>query len=165
MKNEFYTGIGSRKTPKHILNDIFSIAQELAKRKFVLRSGGANGADEWFEKGCDFENGKKEIFLPWKNFNGNLSNLIVENNVDAFEIAKKFHPKWNYLKFPARKLMARNSQQVLGKDLKSPSCFVICYSEGSGGTEQALRIARHHNIPIFNLHEINKEELLDLISK
>ncbi len=49
-------------------------------------------------------------------------------------------------------LQARNCYQILGEDLKTPSLFVVCWHTGSGGTTQAVRLARKHNIPVFNLY-------------
>ena len=49
--------------------------------------------------------------------------------------------------------MARNSYQVLGLKLDLPVQFIICYTDGNGGTQQALRIANHYNIKIINLFE------------
>ena len=54
----------------------------------------------------------------------------------------------------ARKFHARNCYQVLGKDLQSPSNFVLCWTPGgavTGGTGQALRIAIDRGIPVFNM--------------
>jgi hypothetical protein len=45
---------------------------------------------------------------------------------------------------------------VLGADLASPSRFVIAWTEDGeavGGTGQAIRIARAHDIPVLNLHD------------
>ena len=69
------------------------------------------------------------------------------------EIAKEFHPAWDKLSPAAKKLQARNCYQVLGYDLETPSQFVVCWTprgSGSGGTGQAIRIAKSHNIPIFD---------------
>ena len=107
-----------------------------------------------FEIGCDRVNGKKEIYLPWKNFNSNKSNLIFDDDIEAINIAKKYHPAYNGLSQGAKRLISRDSYQVLGKDLKTPSKYIICYTDGTGGTSQALRIAEdiQINIPIFNLY-------------
>ena len=59
-----YTGIGSRKTPIEIINKMIKLGQILGKHGYILRSGGANGADKAFEQGCDNVLGKKEIYLP-----------------------------------------------------------------------------------------------------
>lgn len=151
-KRHYYAGIGSRNTPKEVLDVFESIGKYLALQGFVLRSGGADGADRAFERGCKKRHGDCEIYLPWAGFNNSRSNLIVRNE-KAFEIAKHYHPYWDNLKDGAKKLQARNSHQVLGADLKTPSEFIICYTKdgkGEGGTGQALRIAKDFGIPIFD---------------
>ena len=148
----YYAGIGSRDTPKEVLELMEIIGQYLGKRDFILRSGGAKGADYAFETGCDKSNGKKEIFIPWKGFNNSKSNLIGVSD-EALKLAEKYHPAWDRCSKYAKILMARNSYQVLGKDLHTNSDFVICYTNNGkkvGGTAQAIRIAEDNNIPVFN---------------
>jgi hypothetical protein len=149
----YYAGIGSRKTPPDILEEMKVVGYVLAKEGFILRSGGADGADSAFEKGCDQAKGEKEIFLPWKDFNGN-SSIHYTPSPEAFELAEKHHPHWNSLKHGAKCLHARNGHQILGADLKTPVSVVVCYSCGVGGTEQALRIARSLNIFEYNFCDI-----------
>ena len=141
---KYYTGIGSRSAPIHILVRLERFAEKLAKLGWTLRSGGADGADSACESGCDKYNGHKEIFLPWPNFNGHSSSLNTPMK-EAFEYVDHFHP--------------RNAHQILGQDLKTPSKFVLCWTKSNGGTEQALRIARYYNISIFNLLYSNNENL------
>jgi len=92
-----YTGVGSRKTPKEILSLIKDIATKLALKGFTLRSGGAVGADNAFERGCKLGNGLKEIYKA------------EDCTLEAMKLASQFHPAWN------RQLHGRNSFQVLGK--------------------------------------------------
>lgn len=168
----FYTGIGSRKTPKNIISLFEVIGYYLGEKLYVLRSGHAQGADQAFEKGCDRGNFPKEIYLPWDNFEGSTSELVLEKG-NAYEIAKAFHPNWDKLTDGAKKLQARNSYQVLGKDLKTPSSFIICWTQKGrmiGGTGQALRIAEHYNIPVLNIGgyrdlDYFKKDLRDVISR
>jgi hypothetical protein len=151
-KEMFYAGVGSRETPDEILEMFKNIGSFLGKQGFILRSGHAQGADQAFECGCNKANGKKEIYLPWNGFEGSNSTLIVKD-LKAFEIAQEFHPYWHNLKQGAKKLQARNSHQILGKDLNTPSAFVVCWTKngkGSGGTGQAIRIAKYYNIPVFD---------------
>lgn len=146
---KYYAGIGSRETPGHVCSLMTKIAEYLAIRDFTLRSGGANGADTAFEEGAE----AKEIFLPWKGFNGNASPLFMPT-AEAMEMAKKYHPAWHKLSRGGRLLMARNCHQMLGLDLKTPVDFVICWTknaEGSGGTGQAIRIARDLDIWVNDL--------------
>jgi hypothetical protein len=152
MNKKFYAGIGSRSAPPDILLKMQEIAKFLAKKGYTLRSGGANGADkDGFEAGCDSVGGDKEIYLPWLGFNDSKSKLLWEK--PDWEIAEKFHPNWHGLKLGAKQLMARNTCQ-LGINAETKSEFVVCWTPGGeevGGTAQALRIAKAHDILIFNL--------------
>ena len=149
----FYTGIGSRNTPPEVLEVMEYLGEELARLGYTLRSGGANGADSAFERGCDKANGKKEIFLPWRGFNNNPSTLSFISE-KAIECARYYHPNYSNLSESVKKLMARNGYQVLGRDMYTPTNFIVCYTPlgtGEGGTGQAIRIAKHSGIPIFDL--------------
>ncbi len=147
-----YTGIGSIKINTKYLNYIILLSKYFAQKGYVLRSGGTNGAASAFEQGCDSVNGLKEIYLPCKDFNNNKSSLYDLPNFDeAFKIAENFHPAWYTQSNAIKKLHTSNSYQILGSDLKTPSLFVVCYTDGTGSTMQALRIAKFYNIPIFNL--------------
>lgn len=165
----YYAGIGSRSTPEEVLEAFEYLGEELAIRGYILRSGGANGADSAFEKGCVKANGEKEIYLPWKGFNNNNSQLYeYQNNVEAMDIAKKYHPNFYALKPAAKSLMARNSYQVLGSDLQTPSSFVVCYTEGGqrgGGTGQALRIASDNNIMICDFGRWDTFKAIDIAKR
>lgn len=166
-----YTGIGSRQSPKEILELIEKIARKLAKDGYLLRSGGAPGADTSFEKGCDKERGAKEIYLPWQGFNKNTSKL-VHPMPEAFNLAQEIHPAWSKCSPAAKKLHARNIHQVLGTNLDSPVKFVLFWAETKnqkveGGTATAVNLAIQLNIPTFNLleHQIKKEWELFLSPK
>ena len=146
---KFYTGIGSRATPDDICELMTKVAAKLSRDHWTLRSGGADGADLAFEKGA----ANKEIFLPWKGFNGNESPLY-NTKKEAFDIAEKAHPNWPACRQAVKKLHARNVHQVLGQDLKAPSQFVVCWTPNAelvGGTRTALVLAQENDIPIFNL--------------
>ena len=70
-----YAGIGARETPSIICSCMSQLANWLAEENWILRSGGANGADTAFELGCDIVQGSKEIFLPEQGYNGNTSDF------------------------------------------------------------------------------------------
>lgn len=137
--------------PRKILALMEEVGCLLASLNIELHSGGADGADKAFERGCDAATGRKRIWLPWKGFNGSTS-LLFNLPEKAFRIGEKFHPAWKDLSPSVRKLMARNSFQIL-PDLETPVDFVLCYTpggSGNGGTGQALRIAHHYNVPVFD---------------
>lgn len=130
---------------------MFQIAQDLALEGYILRSGGAKGADQAFELGAGTF---KEIYTP-------------DNVCDrALQIAAEVHPTGKgffKLKPYTQRLLARNVYQVLGRTLDNPVDFVICWtpdgcenhstrSKQTGGTGQAIALASMLDIPVYNLY-------------
>lgn len=153
--NKIFAGIGSRQTFPAIESLITSIGEQLAIKGYTLRSGGANGADAASEFGCDKANGAKEIFIPWKGFNKHTSPLY-NVSLAALKMAEEYHPCWERLTHGVERLMGRNCYQVLGLNLDDPVDFVVCWTsdgQDSGGTGQALRIARAKGITVYNLFD------------
>lgn len=149
-----YTGVGSRKTPPAVLLLMEDIGGYLARKGAILRSGHAEGADLAFETGCDRFKGQKEIFAPWKGFNGSSTTYYDPPN-EAYGLAAKVHPAWGTLTIGNKKLHARNAQQVLGPNLTNPSTFVVYWTpkgEERGGTATAIKIAKMNNIPLIDLY-------------
>lgn len=169
MINKYFAGIGSRETPPLILGEMKKLAAILEKDGYTLRSGGAKGADTWFARGCD----NAQIWLPWNDFNSWERNdkhtykIIDPNDELANETVNKFHPVGSTLKGKVRLLMMRNTYQILGVN-EPNSEFVICWTEGGqeiGGTSQAIRIARHYKIPVYNMFNLTNEQILKEIAK
>lgn len=160
--DKYYTGVGSRETPPDVLETMKDIAVYFAFNGWILRSGGAPGADTAFEEGVDYIQGPKQIFLPWKGFNGNKSPFYNIPS-EAFDVSREaYGPRLDFMKRPIRLLMARNVQQVLGHTLDQPSKLVICWtpdgvthssgrSKKTGGTGQAIAVASRYGVPVFNL--------------
>lgn len=152
---KYYTGIGARSTPLETLKLMQTIGAVFAK-SWILRSGGANGADAAFESGAHSVDGPTEIFLPWKGFNNNKSHLWIKDSIytEASKIASEYHPAWHNCSQAVKKLHARNVQQILGENLDTPSQMVIAWTpngEDVGGTATAIKLARKYNIPVYNL--------------
>lgn len=142
----YYAGIGSRETPRQILKKMNEISAFLASKGFVLRSGGALGADSAFEAGCDHKNGLKEIFY---------SKDATEKSIG---IAMNYHPNPNAIKAKGDYVVAlqgRNIQIISGRELNQNVSFVVCWTKDgkdSGGTGLGIRYALDNNIPVFNLY-------------
>jgi len=150
-----YTGVGSRETPSAILSIMSRLAIKLASTGWVLRSGGAQGADLAFESGArKIKYSAVEIYVA------------ADATEYAHKLASRFHPAWSKCSAYAKKLHARNALQILGFDgQNSPeyiSSFVVCWTPcgavnhaercyETGGTGTAISIANHFNIPVFNL--------------
>ena len=169
--NKYYTGIGRRSTPKDILKVMRQIAYIMAKKGHILRSGGAEGADTAFADGWSdalvetvdnmIESAcKAEIYLPWEDFNDQCSSMegrLIVDYTKAKQLVSKLHPAWNKLSDGVKTLHARNMHQVLGKDLNTPSSAVIYWAQTlgndiKGGTSTAVKLAKQHNIPTYNLY-------------
>lgn len=133
----FYAGIGSRTTPYAVRMLMMKLGYWLAKDGYTLRSGGAYGADQAFEEGCDAAGGEKQIFT-------------AKSDIPdwAFETVSKYHPNPAALSAYVNRLHARNAMII--KDVQ----FITCWTPSAritGGTGQALRIAKDWNIPVRNL--------------
>lgn len=159
--NKFYTGVGSRKTPANILAIMQKLAQKLALDGWILRSGGAKGADSAFEFGA-----------------AEFKNIYYANDANqaSMDIAAKFHPAWDRCSIYVKKLHGRNSFQVLGSNLDIPSAFLVCWTQdacthhasrsySTGGTGTAISIAESYGVKIFNLaNPVHLERILTFIN-
>jgi hypothetical protein len=166
-------GIGSRKTPEDVLVQMERIGAKSREEGWTINSGHAEGADYAFEKGA-ME--RSVIYLPWPNYNKHLTVLGQYRTVgprpalDA--LVKETHPAAFALTDGAFALHRRNCCIVLGFGLDNPVDAVVCWTvDGgeTGGTGQAMRLARRNDIPVLNLfsmtHDEAVKELLSLDAK
>ena len=155
-QKKIYSGVGSRQTPINVQNQMKAIAQFLEKKGYILRTGDASGADHAFrtavKKPVVF---RAEDCLPW-----------------AKEEVKKYissdRPPLEKMKPYTQKLIARDMQQVLGMEGDDPSSFLICWTKDgldSGGTAYAMRCAKAHGIPVFNLRSRKDRDELETFLK
>ena len=143
---KYYAGIGSRQTPANICQIMTALASKLEKMGYTLRSGGALGADQSFERGV-IKPENKCIYYPKKI-----------PSIGAQQIASEIHPAWDRCNGYARECHGRNVYQILGESLCDPVEFVICWTpkaEAIGGTRTAIVLAEKYDIPIFNLADEN----------
>lgn len=149
--NNYYSGVGSRETPDFVCRAMTEIARFLEQEGYILRSGGADGADLAFEAGV-VDPAMKDIYLAKKGFNGSRSQLYTVCDA-AIQLASTVHPAWDRCTPFARLLHARNCYQVLGQDLETPADFLLCWTENAekrGGTRTAIVLAERNSIPVLN---------------
>jgi hypothetical protein len=131
-----------------------SIAKRLNRLGWTLRSGCAIGADTAFENGAGE---LKELYVAKAGVAGGLT-----PTQECFTLAASLHPAWHTLTPYVKALMARNMQQILGYELKTPAAMVVCWTPDgcesssdrtreTGGTGQAISCASNNGIPIYNL--------------
>ena len=152
----YYTGIGSRETPPSVLAQMEEIGTRLAKQHYVLRSGGARGADAAFERGCDAARGAKQIWKPSDSLT--LHDWALDK---ASSVCWEF-PLERMKPFTVS-IIVRNMYQVYGDpetlEEATPTDFVVYWAKGnplekgreSGGTRYAVRQAHAMGIPTYNL--------------
>ena len=168
---KYYAGIGSRDTPIHVQKTLKEIANLLEQEEFILRSGGANGADIAFESGIK-NHSNMNIYLPFKEFNNRRHNgtsyiYIEKGNIEldpAYQ-SLKHHPSKGNMRDAAKAMMMRNYFQLHGLSDQNISSFVICWTRDgangttiltdwdSGGSGQCIRLAALKNIPVYNLND------------
>jgi hypothetical protein len=155
----YYTGVGSHKIdeiPSQKLMDAVIIAKTLESWKFILRSGGAEGFDRAFESGVV---NTKNMVIYSQDTKFNVNDDLWHKAVD---IALRNHPYPENAKKYIR-WIGRNPFQVLGDRLDEPSSFLICWTNNGkdiGGTGTTMRVAKEFGVPIYNLHDMSREEIL-----
>lgn len=156
MTQLVYAGIGSRATPRPILETMTTMAAWLARRGWHLHSGGAAGADSAFAAGAPAE--RRTVFLPWPGYRGcagpDCRTLSADRMRTCLAIAAALHPAWHRCSPAAQQLHARNAAILLGEDADTPVHAVVAWtSQGriAGGTGMGIRIARRYGIPVLNL--------------
>lgn len=143
-----YAGIGSRATPVAVLRRMRVLATDMAPT-WLVRSGGARGADLAFEHGARDGAGRHEIYRPY----GTIPEL-------AFQIAAAHHPCWSACGPHARRLLARNAQVILGRDLDAPADLVLYWHPPGlmrGGTYHALSIARASGVHVQDVTTVPED--------
>jgi ABC-type dipeptide/oligopeptide/nickel transport system ATPase component len=179
-----YAGIGSRETPQEVLELMTKAAEYLDGLGYTLQTGftfknketgeDEEGADKAFSQGSQ----NKILFGPSairKTVKGVASLESYDDNVTKVSnnIVKEIHPAPDRLKPGAVKLMARNTNQIFGKNLDSTVDFVLFYAQETndplrpkGGTGQAVEMARRKGIPTINMADANwRDQLKAAIKK
>ena len=155
MSQLVYAGIGSRATPRSVLEAMTTMAAWLARRGWHLHSGGAAGADSAFAAGAP--PGSRTVFLPWPGYRGcagpDCRTLSPDRMHTCLGIAAGLHPAWHRCSPAARSLHARNAAILLGEDADTPVDAVVAWTMRglvSGGTGMGIRIAHDRGIPVLN---------------
>jgi hypothetical protein len=150
----FYAGIGARKTPPDVLDLMTRIARRLCGLDFILRSGGAAGADSAFAAGagvCSYIY-LADTYTSPAHPDRPYDKRTLDRGRTLF---RRHHPAPNRCGTHAQRLLIRNASILLGAGPEpDPVDFVVCWTPGAevvGGTGHALRIATEYQIPVFNL--------------
>jgi len=148
---KIYAGIGSRETPKSVLLAMSTEAQRRAKEGWLLRSGGANGADEAFAAGAMAASGAIEIYRPYHS--NTTSDKLAIQVIEELNKVQNTNLVFEKMKPYTQQLISRNMQIVLGEKLDTPVNEILCWTKNgdlTGGTRYAIMLGRMLAIPITN---------------
>lgn len=163
-----YAGIGSRDITVEQAGFINGVSQQMDAQGHHLVTGWGRGSDQAFTSGTLISN--QTIWLPWYRFNNaptkEAAFKVIRVTKELEEVAATFHRAWATLPNESRLLMMRNVAILLGDDGTDPVDVVIYFQDPDkenwpfGGTNHALRTARHFNLPTFNIaHAIGQKAL------
>ena len=121
------------------------LAGRLAERGWMLRSGGAKGADAAFQGSAPAD--LQTIYLPWKEYNNISGGIVLTPNeqVKAQALVRRHHGAWERCGRGARALHGRNAAIINRRRLDEPVQAVICWTpDGAavGGTATGMAMAR-----------------------
>ncbi|AGY56608.1 hypothetical protein [Gloeobacter kilaueensis] len=155
----YYTGAGATHAPPDICALVVLTAQHLASTGMILRTGVDKGADAAFAAGAGE---RREIYAPHTGAGGYKDGIVIgdaEVIQQAVAVAVGLHPDWRSYNDFSRRAHLRRVFQMLGKDLRTPSAFLICWAPTEDGVVEgsvrtAVALAHERAIPAYNLHEL-----------
>ena len=154
---KYYAGIGSRETPRDILEVMTKVATILNREGWILRTGDAKGADAAFRTGAS----NKQVYTI-----KSLSQISKEMCDICYNDLITLHPNVNaVMRKPwAKEYLMRDFLQVRGYHPNDTlSSFIICWTKDAGlngGTAQAMRLAHKLGIDIYNLADKSTLQLI-----
>lgn len=150
---KYYAGTGDAVVSKDIADALIDIANVLEEQGYILRVRGDEGTEEALVSGIPEDSDRIEVYPPWKGFVDWYNNYEMPTP-GAFEMAWKVHPTWHDLTPDDRRYHAAGTLLVMGKDLKTPCDFLLCYTDKdqpNDDVQQVIRIADCNLIPVFDL--------------
>lgn len=162
-----YAVTGNQNPPPEITQRLEAIVKKLDAKGFTARTGGFEGIEEIAEKATQ----RKEVHLPWRNFNGKESRFTFTKD-RAMAIARMFHPAFDTMKESVQKFLAKNARIILGDTMAAPALFLLVWTEDgcntikqrtaqTGFAGHPIAIASALGIPVFNLGNPSDEARLN----
>ena len=154
---KFYTGIGVAQVSGKMKDSISSIAKYFSDKGYTLRTDLDKGMNEAFRSSSE----SKELYA--------IEGETVENAITAIPTDYILSDmKENCLSLTAinkesKKKIVRGYYELLGKDLKTPSEFLVCYDPCTGVVNHIHRLANRLGIKVYNLYE--KDVLKELLQQ
>lgn len=152
---------------------ILGLIKNLAGRGFILRYQFNNTID-FYKTVTDIEGLSVEAYRPWKKMAPDLASVAKTfADKQAYEAACYYAPKFSSFPPGVRCIRANAVYALLGKEIKNPSNFILCWTEcGSeaitkdtdfkkiGNAGVFFTMGKDLNIPIYNIK--NKDSVQKL---
>lgn len=159
MKKEMiYVGVGPMTAGEDMCAQAKIFGQAMAEMGWTLRSGGAEGLDEAFERGALEGNGKTEIFIPSADFRKRFKSSdkvihTLDKHIEAMREVAPLHENWSQLGTTVQMFLTRIPFCLFGEKLDKPAHFVVGWSKHypHTGAGIVLKMAEMAGIPAFNL--------------
>lgn len=163
-----YAGIGSWKTPREVLDAMTRVARARAAERWVLHSGGADGADGAFAAGAPVA--KRTIYLPWPRVQQPAGTRHRGARRRRAGGRRKAPPGVGELRPGGRSLQGRNHAIIhgvrnAGSDRRVDAVF--CWTPDgrlTGGTATGIRMARAAGVPVLNMARCSEQQVLASLS-
>lgn len=165
---KYFAGVGSRETPKNIMELMIRLGRTATDLGYKFRSGDAYNADKAFWYGVQqskkFEDIGAEIIIIEDGFRGrttdekifyDYSKLSQDIKDQCMEIAKGVRGSFHGLNEMGIALHSRNVVQIKGLDLKSNVDILFLYAplnrngRVKGGTATAHDLAVKEEVPVI----------------
>lgn len=160
LNPEFYKPFAlafNQDIPESITPVLEAMVNKLNELGYTARLGGNLNLEELIEQKME----RKEVHLPWRDFNKKESKLTF-NTKPSFILAKQFSPVYDRLPDAVKAMLARNVRLILGYNLKSPLLFLITWSRDgvesakhrtaqTGNVGHVIAMADMLRVPIFNI--------------
>lgn len=160
-------GIGSRELGMREAARCYYFGLLFADYGWGFRTGRARGADERFAFGYRLGFGVPQYCVPWDSYNlaevdacrppaYSLDRLDPAARDRLCDLVRTLHPAGPNLTNGAMRLHARNIIILLGPNLDDPVKAVFALPRLSGhlgGTGFGMQLARHYDIPLFDLRK------------
>lgn len=169
MDTIYWSGIGNRLATPQAVSDLTHISKKLTANGLLLRSGGRGDCDRACQAGSGSSN---EIYYPKHKPEYQYGLPTLD---ESYLMAKLYHDHWDFIPEKYHNYFARNVHIILGKDLRTPSEFVVCWTKDgvytsehrtkkTGGTGHAIAVATTNSIPVFNINnKIHREYVMDFL--
>lgn len=155
---------GNKDFPERLVPVLERMLEKLNKFGYTARCSGRDAIDAVVERNPI----KKEVHLPWKNFNEKNSPFTFTSD-RARAVAKQFFPMYDGVKLGVQTFLATNVRVLMGKNVVSPALFAICWTEDgvesakektsrTGFSGHPIAVASSLGIPIFNLEKPDAEQ-------